>query len=282
MHISKLNAGMLMHSFDYKASSANKTNKDISFKGDFSLQKMWVDKESIKNILQANKIKYSPVTSFNQQLKPKDLVNDNTAILATLKVYDKNIKKDINAILALTKHGREYRVVCVNADNAIDNLNKEDYIAFIKFKVIDKNKLPVFYNGVLEQQTVKSIVESTQRDRDYVTIIGGYANSEPKRYFNAGKKTALAAIQLFKEFGIENIFFGAFPPEGSHSPIPYYMRAKMQLLGCNEDDILSQTNNYKTRLVQTKKIAMMMPQNAEVIELAQHYNLIGEFFKNKI
>ena len=280
MHISHIGHSAFITHYNYIKSARNSSN--LSFKGDSSLQKPWVEKESIRNILKANKIAYSPVTSFNQKLKPNDLVNDNTVVLANIMVYDKAIKRDTEAILALTKNGREYRVVCVKADDAIKNLNDEDYIAFIKFKVIDKNKLHIFYNGVLDEDEVKNIVAATQQNRDYVTIIGGFANTEPKRYFNAGKKTALAAIQLFKACGIENVFYDAFPPEGCHSPIPYYMRAKMTLLGCSEDDILKQTNNYKTRLVQNKKIAMMMPQNAEVIKLAQHYNLLEKFLKNRL
>ncbi len=262
----------------YNKSSLN-TDTYLNFKGDSSLQKMWLDKESIKNILRANKIDCYPVYSINQKLKPKDLVNDNTVVLANIKIYDKTKKQETETVIALTKKDREYRVVCVEAEDAINNLNNEDYIAFIKFKVIDKNKLPIFYNGVLEPEHVKSIVNTTQNDRDYVTIIGGFANNDSKRYFNAGKKTALAAIQLFKYFGIENIFYGAFPPEGANSPVPYYIRAKMDMIGCSEEYILKQTDNYKKRLLQSKKIAMMMPQNAEVIKLAQHYNLLDKFLE---
>lgn len=248
----------------------------VNFKKLATTQELWVQKSSVQDILNANSIKYNNLASSNKNIHAKDLLNKNTIVLGETVIYDKDERKDIDCCFALTKKEREYRVVIVKKETAIEDIKKENYVASMRFKVIPKEGLKLFFKGELNKDKIEEVID-TQKNRDFVTIIGGFSNSESHRYINAGKKVGLCALQLFEKFGIENVFYCAFPTTGSNSPMPYYLRGGFKLIDCSEEDILKATNNYKERLNQTRRISMMMPNDAPVLKLAQQYNFLKDF-----
>lgn len=162
-------------------------------------------------------------------------------------------------------------------------IEKSLEISKIHFNTVPLKNLEKFFAEMKQPEKVKNLINNiASTNKNKITLIVDYVNSDSVRYYEAGRKVALPLIQLLKIHDCNDVFIIARAiGENKKSPLPMYLRAGFVPISPTMDEIRQMTENFHKSFNPKSQIYMYLPNDAMVNKLVEKEEPLQEIFKFK-
>ena len=241
--------------------------------------------------------------------KVGDIIDDYGLVLQKTTTYDKNLRQEIPCVVIFNKNQKDYNLNLIKTDGQQEKITAEILKEYEEINSINPSQKLDFENRIIElNQKAKSIIDSEKDlliskvhfniidkkqfhafekdinpqiqtppiESNKFVIIADLLNTDPKRYFKAGRKIVLPLIELLKQNNCTDIFTMALAPNANdHSPLPLYLRAGFKPLSHTDKEVKELTANLK-RWDSTTPVFMHLPKDAMVYEILKKEQSLKE------
>lgn len=146
------------------------------------------------------------------------------------------------------------------------------------YKVKDKEKLEVLSPYM---RSIQSVQNGETPEVSKITMILGLVNSDPKRYYNAGRTLAMSLMHLLKKNDLKDVFLIAHAMgKEANSPLPLYLRAGFKPIYPSEEVIHKQIND-QIRWEAKRTVYMYLPQDALINQAVEETEPLSTLFNKK-